>query len=537
MSEKFNNILKWSIRVVTIVLLLILIFQVSNRRNKIDISKVDSNWAKLMLVLNCVDKDYVDKLDYEKITEDILPTIMKELDPHSIYLPPQDLKESEESLQGGFGGIGIQFNVPNDTAIVTNVISGGPSEKAGLLSGDRIVKVDTTTIAGRKMPQDSMMLYMRGKEGTKVNISVKREGEPNLISFNITRGKIPLNSVDVSFMINDTTGYIKLSKFARTTYSEFLSAILELRDAGMNKLIFDLRDNSGGYLDQALRLANEFLHKGDLVVYMEGRNRPRQDFTADGTGLCQDVELVVLINEGSASSSEIFAGAMQDNDRAMLYGLRSFGKGLVQDPVFFSDGSGIRVTVARFYTPTGRSIQKPYSDYEEDLYDRYLHGEMMNADSIKVNDSLKYTTPKGRIVYGGGGIIPDVFVPLDTLGVTDFMVKCNRQSVQIKFANEISDRNRAKMRNIKDTVALNQFLDNLNIEKEFLAYAKKNNLTPTTEEWATSGQIMMIQIRALIARYTPMDEKGFYPIFLTIDNVVQKALENGVSSGQTVTAR
>ncbi len=479
-----------------------------------------------MLVLGSVDKDYVDQIDYGKVTEDILPSLMKELDPHSVYLPPQDLKTSEESLQGGFDGIGIQFNVPNDTAIISNVISGGPSEKAGLLSGDRIIKVDDHVIAGVKMPQDSMVLFMRGPKNSKVLISVQREGE-GLLQFKLKRDKIPVKSVDVAYMINDTTGYIKLSKFAKTSYQEFLEATIKLKEQGMKKLLFDLRGNSGGYLDQALMLSNEFLKKGDLVVYMEGKNRPRQDLFADGKGGCMNIQLDVLIDESSASSSEIFAGAMQDNDRATIFGLRSFGKGLVQEPVYFSDGSGIRLTVARFYTPTGRCIQKPYStDYDYDIIERYQHGELFNADSIKVNDSLKFITPKGKVVYGGGGIIPDIFVPIDTVGVTDFYVKCNKQSLQIQFASQIADKNRARMRNIRDMKTLNAFLDGLGLEKGFLEFAKSKSVVPEGDQWKISGNIIITQLRALVGRYTAMDDDAFYPIYLTTDNVVKRALVN-----------
>ena len=327
------------------------------RRNEVRIPS--SDWAKLMLVLQRVDADYVDEIDQKAVTEQILPDILSRLDPHSVYLPPMELKEAEEDLQGGFDGIGIQFNVPNDTAVVTHVIAGGPSEKAGILSGDRIVRVGDRVIAGVQMPQDSMVRLMRGKRGSKVLIQVMREGVEEPVAFPITRDVIPVNSVDVAFLLNDTTGYIKLSKFARSTYLEFFKAALSLYEQGMKRLVFDLRDNTGGYLDQALMLSNEFLEKGDLIVYMEGRNRARSDVFADGKGSFRDIELAVLINEGSASSSEIFAGAMQDNDRATIYGLRSFGKGLVQEPFFFSDGSGIRLTVARYHTPSGRCIQKP----------------------------------------------------------------------------------------------------------------------------------------------------------------------------------
>ena len=528
MESRTKNTLRalgWWVVLVLLLALLVGMWQ-RNKRNVVQIPKGD--WAKLMLVLQSVDRDYVDKIDQRAVTEQFLPDLLARLDPHSVYLPPVELKAAEEDLQGGFDGIGIQFTVPNDTAVVTQVIAGGPSEKAGLLSGDRVVQVDERVIAGVQMPQDSMVLLMKGRRGTKVRISVMREGEKDPVVFTITRGTIPVNSVDVAYMLNDTTGYIKLSKFARTTYLEFLKAALTLKDQGMRRLVFDLRDNSGGYLDQALMLSNEFLEKGDLIVYMEGRNRPRNDVFADGKGSLRDIALAVLINEGSASSSEIFAGAMQDNDRATLYGLRSFGKGLVQEPVFFSDGSGIRLTVARYYSPSGRCIQKPYGDdYGYDLYDRYLHGEMMSADSIKVNDSLKFETKAGRTVYGGGGIIPDVFVPMDTSYVSDYLLKCNRQSLQAKFANMMADRYRATLRDIHDMDALNRFLDGLNLEKTFVDYTSSVGVTPSPEEWEVSGPILMTWLRALIGRNTPMNDDAFYPIYLEKDKVIEAALKNG----------
>lgn len=514
---------------VILILFVILGFKVFQRTKRPEVKIPQSDWAKLMLVLNSVERDYVDEIDQYEVTEKILPAIMSKLDPHSIYLPPVELEESVEDLAGGFDGIGIQFNVPNDTAVVTNVIGGGPSEKAGLLSGDRIVKVDEEVIAGVGKPQDSMVRLMKGRRGTKVTIYVARQGEPGLIPFSIVRDKIPVNSVNAAFMVDDTTGYIKLEKFARTTYKEFLEASLKLREKGMKRLIFDLRDNVGGYLDQALLLANEFLEKGDLVVYMEGRNRPREDVYADGKGRCRDIELAVLINEGSASSSEIFAGAMQDNDRAVLYGRRSFGKGLVQEPVMFSDGSGIRLTVARYHTPSGRCIQKPYGETEEeyayDIYERYRNGEMMSADSIKVNDSLKFETRGGRTVYGGGGIIPDVFVPIDTTGYTDYIADCNRKSLIIKYANKVSDLHRAELRSLKDIGSVRRFVDGLNLKDGFIAYSKENGLNPTDRDWEISGNIILVQIRALVARYTPMGDDAFYPIYLSIDNVMDEVMK------------
>ena len=526
-SEKKNRLLTlggW----VVILLLAAVLFGMWQRGRDKQVRIPEGDWAKLMLVLQSVDRDYVDSVDQQAVTEEILPAILSKLDPHSVYLPPVELKAAEEDLQGGFDGIGIQFNVPNDTAVITNVNPGGPSEKAGLLSGDRILQVDDRVIAGNRTPQDSMVRMMRGRRGTEVTIRVRREGVAEPLDFTIERGMIPVNSVDVAYMLNDTTGFIKLAKFSRSTYLEFLKAALSLREQGMKRLIFDLRDNTGGYLDQALMLCNEFLDKGDLIVYMEGRNRARSDVFADGKGSCRDIALAVLINEASASSSEIFAGAMQDNDRATLYGLRSFGKGLVQEPVFFSDGSGIRLTVARYYTPSGRCIQKPYSeDYGYDLYERYLHGEMMSVDSIRVNDSLRFETRGGRTVYGGGGIIPDVFVPIDTTHYTEYMGNCNRQSLQVKFANRVADRHRAALREIHDLPSLERFLNGIDLKREFIAFTTSQGVAPAPGEWEISGETLLVQIRALIGRNTPMNDDAFYPIYLQIDNVVEAALNNG----------
>ena len=526
MNEKTSKVLLALGWVVVALLLGALVGRVWQQGRRQQVRIPEGDWSKLMLVLQSVDRDYVDKIDHEAVTERILPDIMESLDPHSVYLPPVELKEAEEDLQGGFDGIGIQFSVPNDTAVVSQVIAGGPSEKAGLLSGDRIIKVDDRVIAGTKTPQDSMVRLMKGRRGSKVVIGVMRPGEAKPLSFNITRDMIPVNSVDVAFMLDDTTGYVKLAKFARTTHLEFLQSVLSLREQGMRRLVFDLRDNSGGYLDQALKLSNEFLERGDLIVYMEGRNRPRQDIFADGRGSCRDIELAVLINESSASSSEIFAGSMQDNDRATLYGLRSFGKGLVQEPIFFSDGSGVRLTVARYYTPSGRCIQKPYSDdYGYDILERYRSGEMMSADSIKVNDSLKFRTRGGRTVYGGGGIIPDVFVPLDTTHYTEYLGACNRQSLQVKYANQVSDRYRDRMRGITDMASLEKFLDGLSLDSGFREFTRSQGVVPAAGEWEVSGETLVTQVRALIGRNTPMNEAAFYPIYLKLDNVVEAVME------------
>lgn len=520
-TENYNRLLNALVAAAIIVLIVFAIIKISGKSKSQQNQIGKEEWAKLMLVLGAVDRDYVDEIDQSAVTEEILPELLAKLDPHSVYLPPVALKKAEEDLSGGFDGIGIQFNVPEDTAIVTNIIAGGPAEKAGLLTGDRILKVGDRQIAGVRMDQDTMVSLMRGKRGTKVTVTVRRENVKDPIPFELTRDKIPQNSMDVAFMLNDTTGYMKLSKFARTSHQEFLIGYAKLMSEGMKKLVFDLRDNNGGYFDQAILLANEFLPQGALIVYMEGKNRPRQDVFADGRGHCQNLELAVLINEQSASSSEIFAGAMQDNDRAVIYGLRSFGKGLVQEPVNFSDGSGIRLTVARFYTPSGRCIQKPYGkDYAYDIYERYNTGEMLSADSIRVNDSLQYKTVGGRTVYGGGGIIPDVFVPLDTAGVTPYLVQCNRRSLQIKYANKVSDRHRSQLRELNDLASVESFLNSLDLASGFKVFAASEGVTPSAGDWAVSGDIIVTQVKALIGRYTPLSDAAFYPIYLRMDNVI-----------------
>lgn len=504
------------------ILLSVQIFNNCSERKK-QLSVGNHKWDKLLVILDEIEKNYVDTVNYKSLVEKTLPYIMENLDPHSTYLPPADLEVADESLEGNFSGIGVQFNVPNDTAVVISVIPGGPSERIGILSGDRIIKVEGKLVAGVKLNQDSLVKRLKGPIGTKVKIEVQRDGLDELVTFNIKRDRIPVKSVDVSFMLNSTTGYVKLSKFTKTSYKEFMDGVKPLLKDGMESLIFDIRDNSGGYFDQALLLSNEFLKKGELIVYMAGNHRPRQDFFADGKGKLQDVKLYVLVNEGSASSSEIFAGAIQDNDRGTIVGRRSFGKGLVQEPIYFNDGSGIRLTVARFYTPTGRSIQKPYStDYQYDIWERYRHGEMTVADSIKRNDSLKFTTPKGKIVYGGGGIIPDIFVPLDTLGVNDFLITVNKKSLQIKYSISLSDKYRKQLREVKNLEDLDKLISSINIEKGFLSYAKLNGVSPKPGEWEESKFYIITQIKGLLGRYSVLDDLGFYPYLLKTDNVIQK---------------
>lgn len=495
-------------------------------RGRKELAVDDHKWSKLLLVLDQIEKNYVDTIDYKDMVEKLLPQVMEKLDPHSVYLPPVELEAADESLVGNFSGIGIQFNVPADTAIVISVIPGGPSQKAGLLSGDRIIKVDGKMVAGVKMNQDSLVKMLKGPRGTKVHLEVKRDNLDELLPFEIVRDKIPVKSVDVAFMLSDSLGYVKLSKFSRTSYVEFMEAVLPLVEQGMKELVFDLRDNTGGYLDQALRLSNEFLDEGELIVYMEGANRAREDYKASGKGLLRDMKLYVLINESSASSSEIFAGAIQDNDRGTILGRRSYGKGLVQEPVYFTDKSGIRLTVARFYTPTGRCIQKPYDEnYQMDIIERYRHGEMISADSIKRVDSLKYTTPGGKVVYGGGGIIPDIFVPIDTTGVTDFLIACNRKSLIVKFSNILADKYRKELRKVETFEDLERLVATIDVGGEFLEYARRNGVVPGKGEWKESREIVELQLCGLMGRYTVLDDNAFYPYILRLDNVIDKVKE------------
>ncbi len=496
----------------------------TQRKNLINVQ--NNQWRKLNLILDKIDKNYVDTINREDLTDAAITAALAALDPHSVYMPPVELDQAETDLAGNFDGIGIQFNVPNDTAIVLEVIPGGPSEKVGLQQGDRILKVDDKVIAGVKFPQDSMVRRMKGPAGTKVTITVGRGKEE--IPFEITRGKIPVHCVDAAFMVSDSTGYIKLAKFSRTTFSEVYDACVSLYDQGMRRLIFDLRDNTGGYFDQALLLSNMFLEKGDEIVYMEGLHRKKEEYKADGGGIMRNMKLTVLINESSASSSEIFAGAIQDNDRGVIMGRRSFGKGLVQEPIYFSDGSGVRLTVARFYTPSGRCIQKPYSDdYQYDIYKRYTDGEMYDADSIKVDSTLAYKTVGGRTVFGGGGIIPDVFVPLDTTKASKFFIACNKKATQMRFASEMFDRFKGTISGIDDYEELNKALDRLDIPSRFREFASsKDGITCSQKEWDETQDYLIPQLRALIGRYSKLGDNAFYKMYLKVDDTLKKAIES-----------
>ena len=477
-------------------------------KNRLLASKYE-DWLKLSVVMQKIDEMYVDTVDHAKVTDAAVSAALSALDPHSIYMLPQKLEDSQEELAGNFSGIGIQFNVPNDTAIVIEVIPGGPAERVGMLAGDRLLKVDDTPIAGVKFPQDSMVRRMKGPAGTNVCVTVSRDGEQ--IPFDIVRGRIPTHSVDAAFMVSDTVGFIRLSKFSRTTAQEFTASATKLKSEGMRHLIVDLRDNGGGYMDQALMLSNLFLPQKKLIVYMEGRNYPREDCYSDGRGTLQDIGLTLLVSENSASSSEIFAGAMQDNGRAVLVGRRTFGKGLVQEPVDFTDGSGIRLTVARFYTPSGRCIQKSYDNYDEDFYLRYERGEMVDADSMSVES---------------GGIVPDVFVPIDTTKVGPFYISCNRKATAVRFSSDWFDKHKRELQAIDDYDALLRYFDRSSLESSFLAFAKsRDGLVPSPSEWETEKPYMLSQLRALIGRYSKLGDNAFYHIYLETDPVYKAAIE------------
>lgn len=482
---------------------------------------------KLFSILDLIKENYVDSISEKEIIEKSIPQILKQLDPHSIYIPAKHMQAAQEPLEGKFEGIGVQFNMQNDTIVVVQTISGGPSEKVGIMAGDRIVTINDSLFAGVKATTEDIMKNLKGKKGTKVNVGIKRKGFDELINFEITRDEIPLYSVDVSYMIDEEIGYVKISKFAGTTYDEFKQAVNKLKLKGMKKIILDLRGNSGGYMSGATGIADEFLEKGKMIVYTQGRFRPRHDYTATSAQKLKGIETIVLIDAWSASASEIVAGALQDNDIGTIVGRRSFGKGLVQESMSFRDGSGVRITTARYYTPTGRSIQKPYgedTDYDHELMDRYMNGEFMHVDSSLFNDSLKYITPGGKTVYGGGGIMPDIFVPRDTVGYTNYFSRLISKGIIYNFAFKYADAHRKKLSELKTADAINKHLDNSNLLPKFIAFAEKRGVKTNKTELKISEKVILTQIKAYIARNT-IDNQGFYPIIHKIDNTFQKGVE------------
>ena len=527
MKKKLNIYLPLLIAVCVVVGILL-----GNSLSKVQAPGISGFMAsksnKLSAIVDLVSTSYVDSVSTSELVEDAIPELLKNLDPHSTYIPASDMQEVVEEMQGNFGGIGVQFSVHNDTVQVVDVISGGPSSKLGILPGDRIVTVNDSLIAGVKVQNQTVLNLLRGEKGTKVNVGIKRKGISDLIDYEITRGDIPIYSVDVSYMINESTGYVKVSRFAEQTYNEFMKAMAKLNKANAEKVIVDLRGNPGGYLMAVIKMVNEFLHEGELIVYTEGNSQPRKTYTASNKGTCQDKQVIVLIDEYSASASEIFAGAIQDNDRGIVIGRRSFGKGLVQEQIPFNDGSALRLTVARYYTPSGRSIQKPYDNgndqYFMDIMTRVNRGEFQAADSIEFADSLKYQTRTGRTVYGGGGIMPDYFVPADTTGYSEYYSKVVQKALVYHFAFDFSDKNRKELNKLKTASEFEDFLDTRNIIDDFVAYANSKGVKKDNQGLKLSGKIIETQIKAYIARNI-IGEEGFYPIILQIDNTLKQAIE------------
>ena len=495
--------------------------------NKLGIINSSSN--KLNALLRVIDDQYVDTVNMTDLVEKAMPQILAELDPHSTYIPAQKLEEVNSELEGSFSGIGIQFTIQEDTIHVNSVIPGGPSEKVGLMAGDRIVMVNDSIFVGKGVTNEKAMRNLKGPKGSQVKLGVKRGTEKDLLSFTITRGDIPQNTIDAAYMIDNDFGYIQISKFGRTTHVELLNAIAQLSHEKCKGLIIDLRDNTGGYMEAATRMVNEFLPEGKLIVYTHGRKYPRMEEYANGTGSCQKMPLVVLVNEGSASASEIFAGAIQDNDRGTIVGRRSFGKGLVQQPIDFSDGSAIRLTIARYYTPSGRCIQRPYengkdSKYEMDWITRYEHGEFFSKDSIKMDESLRYSTGLGRVVYGGGGIMPDIFVPQDTTGVSSYMIEVSNKGLILQFCFQYTDRNRSKLSEYENEESLLKFLRHQGIIEQFVRFADSKGIKRRNLLISKSYRLLERSLYGNII-YNILGRESYIRYINQSDPTVKKALE------------
>lgn len=521
----------WLTRTLFLLIGLLIGLKVHNLQKKKLTSSTEYN--KISSILRCIDENYVDKVDIDSITDCGVNSILGYLDPHSVYIPKQRFKEAEEEIEGNFEGVGVQFRIIEDTVTVIMPVQGGPSEKIGIKSGDRIVRVDTLDIAGIGITNEDVTKYLKGPKGSKVNLGIKRHSETQILDFEVQRDVIPNKSVDVYFMATSSTGYIKLSKFSRSTDKEFFEAALKLRDKGMQKLIVDLRSNGGGLLASCISMADMFLEKGDNIVYTEGRNRRRINISATGKGLFKDCELIVMIDEWSASASEIFAGAMQDNDRAIILGRRSFGKGLVQEQIDISDGSAIRLTTSRYYTPSGRSIQKPYKmgqnqDYEADLLNRYVSGEMTGQDTnLHHSDTLKYyTKKKNRLVYGGGGIEPDVLVPYRSGEIYTYWNTLSRKGLFYSFSFNYADKNRETL--LSRYSSAQDFVENFKLGEDifesFLQYTEKEGVARDNKSIEYNKERMLSILEAYIGRDL-FDDFAFYPIYLKTDEDYIKALE------------
>ncbi|MDE7028092.1 S41 family peptidase [Duncaniella freteri] len=492
--------------------------------------------SKLDTILELINKNYVDEIDTDSILEVSFPEIISHLDPHSVYIPASDLQSVNEELEGSFSGIGISFNMLGDTINVLEVISGGPSEKVGILPGDRIITINDSLVAGQKWTNSKVMSNLRGPKGSTVRLGIKRPTAKELLPYDVKRDDIPVTSIDASYFIDDEVGYIKINKFGATTYSEFLTSMVTLMADGAKRFIIDLRGNGGGFMDHAVLMANEFLPSGSPIVAIKGKNRSRDNATmSDGSGSFKDKELVVLLDEISASASEIFAGAMQDNDRGLIIGRRSFGKGLVQNQLELPDSSALRLTIARYYTPSGRCIQKTYApgvDYERELLNRFEHGELYSADSIKQDKSLEFTTLHGRTVYGGGGITPDIFVPNDSTGITSYYINVINAGLIPKYTFEYTDANRANLSKSKDGHELLTMLpDDDTLLQNFVNYAQKNGVAPRWYYINLSRDLLVNSLKAMIARNIH-GVQGYYEVMNDSDPTVLAALE-ALNSGKS----
>ncbi len=483
---------------------------------------------KISSALQYILNEYVDTVSISKLNESVLPALVDNLDPHSIYIPASEFQKFSEPLVGNFSGIGVSFNMTDDTVAIINTIPNGPSEMVGILAGDRIIMVDDSVVAGVNMPSDDIVRMLKGPKNTVVKVSIYRRGEKAPLEFEITRDDIPIYSVDVAYKVNDNTGYIKISQFAQTTYHEFMQAVEKLKTQGIEKLIIDLRRNGGGIMEASTMIADQFLEEGQLIVYTEGRTRPRENDYATSRGILKNDKVVVLIDESSASASEILAGAIQDNDRGLVIGRRSFGKGLVQEEMRFSDGSALRLTVARYYTPTGRSIQRPYENGKEDYYhdfaDRWSRGEYEHQDSIKFDDSQRFVTPGGKIVYGGGGIMPDVFVPVDTSGSSEYYNKVRNLGLMYRFAFYYTDLHRSSLDQFTKADEIEAYLDGQDLLPKFITYATEKGVQPDYKDIRISRQVLLKTIKAYVARNL-IDNEGFYPIISDLDQTLKVAID------------
>ena len=492
------------------------------------LSIINSGTNKLNNLLHIVDDQYVDTVDVNALVEKAMPTILSELDPHSVYISAKDKQMTEDDLRGSFSGVGIVFTIRKDTLRVQDVIKNGPSERAGLLAGDKIVEIDDSAFVGKWLTNEEAMHRLKGPKDTKVKIGVLRRGEQSMRHFTVTRGEIPTHSVNATYMIDDETGYIRLKNFGENTYPEVLIALAKLAQQDFRSLCIDLRGNTGGYLQSAVQIANEFLPKNRLIVYTEGRRSQRQEFRSDGRGSYQQIPLVILIDEVSASASEILAGAIQDNDRGTIIGRRSFGKGLVQQPIEFNDGSMIRLTIARYYSPSGRCIQKPYTsgqdkDYEEDLLTRYQHGEFFSQDSIK-HTGPEYKTVGGRVVYGGGGITPDIFVGEDTTNYTSYYKEAAMSGLILQFAYDYTDDHRAELSKFDDVQSLELQMKKQNMVEKFVSYAEKEGLKRRNLMIQKSRQLLERNIHSRII-YNMLDEQQWIEYLNADDPALLETLQ------------